>query len=52
LHEDDLSEHGLTIQPEEDPNVDWVRIVDYLEHESEPGERRQKRVDASPEYEP
>ena len=52
LEEDDLAENRLSIDKEEDPYVHGIRIVDDLEEENEPGERRHEQVDAGIEGEP
>ena len=52
LQEDDLAEDSLTVEPEEDPQVESGGVSDHVVFESGPGKGRHDCVDAGVEEEP
>ena len=52
LQEDDLAEDGLSIEPEEDPYVEWRGVVDDVGHQNAPCKCRHNCVDRCVENEP
>ena len=52
MKENDLAKDGLAVEPEEEPDVERVGEVDYVEEERGPGKRAHGRVHAGVVHEP